>query len=905
MSAPELEMLMGMLRSGGINFAAPPAEIRPVFEGIMTSFPWDFSIVTKDRTIGGVPGMWMDSDSSEVILYVHGGGYTIGSTKAYRGISTAIAKAAGTSLFSPEYRLAPEHPYPAALDDATAAYLGLLEAGYSANQIKLVGDSAGGGLAMATLITLRERGVPLPSAVVLLSPWVDMTFSGDSIVSKADADPNLKASEMALAVEAYLAHGQDPAMPEASPLFADLHGLPPVLIETGEAEILLSDSTRLAAKLAESGVDARLHVWPGLPHVWGMFAPILSEGRDVIAEIGEYLGGARAAAPKVEENLDLPDFSELDIDGLRAKALVERDKRVRADGLAQYSRMEHSQEDPFTPFVSREPVTDHVEFTFIGGGFSGLLAGARAKDAGLTSVRLIDSAGDFGGVWYWNRYPGSMCDTASMVYLPLLEETGYMPKEKYAHGPEIFEHARRIARHYDLYTNSLLQTTVESAEWDDEKSLWTVTTNRGDRFTTKYLGMAVGPLAIPKLPAIEGAETYEGTTFHTSRWDFDFTGGSHTEPMDKLKGKRVAVLGTGATSIQMVPELQKAGAEVFVIQRTPTGVDARNNEFLDPEWFESVATPGWQQRWYDSFASCHLPPMTPDFTVEMDDLVQDGWTEMGLEWRKAMATIPKEEFGPPSVIQTLGVANYAHMVGTRARVDEIVKDPAIAEKLKPWYKLFCKRPGFHDEYLQSFNEPNVHLLDTDGQGVERITPRGIVINGVETEVDAIIFASGFEAFTRLDTRFGYKITGRNGLDITTAWANGMRTLHGMFTNGFPNMFIVQPEQGAMFAACITMDSANNCLKLRAVISEAEKRGAREVEVTAEAQEKWMQLLAMNPGGGILFDSECTPGYYNKEGGEPTLEEMLNVTGYPFGSVAFFQADRAWRESGEFEGLDFA
>jgi len=905
MSAPEREMLMANLRSGAINFAAPPAEIRPVFEGMMTTLPWDFSIVTTERTIGGVPGIWMDSDSSEIVLYIHGGGYTIGSAKAYRGLATGIANAAGTSLFSIDYRLAPEHPYPAALDDATAAYIGLLDLGYIGDQIKVVGDSAGAGLTMATLITLRDRGVALPSSVVLLSPWVDMTFSGDTIVTKADADPNLKASEMALAVEAYLANGQDPRMPEASPLFADLHGLPRILIETGEAEILLSDSTRLVAMLAESGVDARLHVWPGMPHVWSLFAPVLSEGRDVIAEIGEFLGGTRAAAPRVEENVDLPDFSELDVDGLRAKAIEERDKRIRTDGLAQYSRMENAADDPFTPVTPRDGVVDHVDFAFIGGGFSGLLAGARATEAGLKSVRLIDSAGDFGGVWYWNRYPGAMCDTASMVYLPLLEETGYVPTEKYAHGPEIFEHARRIARHFGLYEKALLHTTVESAEWDDERSLWSVTTNRGDRFTTKYLGMAVGPLSIPKYPAIPGAETFTGHSFHTSRWDFAYTGGSHTEPLDKLKGKRVAVIGTGATSVQMVPELQKSGAEVFVVQRTPTGVDARNNEPIDADWFRSIATPGWQQRWYDSFATCHLPPMTPDFTVEMDDLVQDGWTEMGLEWRKAMATIPREEFGPPAVIGTLGVANYAHMVGTRARVDELVTDKETAEKLKPWYKLFCKRPGFHDEYLQSFNEPNVHLLDTDGKGVERVTATGIVINGVKTEVDLIIYASGFEAFTRLDTRFGYTVTGRKGLKLEAAWANGMRTMHGMFTHGFPNMFMVQPEHGAFFAACVTMDSANNCLKIGAVVAEAEKRGAREVEVEVEAQEKWMQLLSMNPGGAILFDSECTPGYYNKEGGEPSLEEKLNVTGYPFGSVAFFQADRAWRESGAFEGLAFA
>jgi cyclohexanone monooxygenase len=265
----------------------------------------------------------------------------------------------------------------------------------------------------------------------------------------------------------------------------------------------------------------------------------------------------------------------IDKEALKAKYRAERDKRLRADGNAQYLRLSgshlaHYLDDPYTPFKERAPKTDHVTFTFIGGGFAGLVTGARLTEAGVKDVRIVEKGGDVGGTWYWNRYPGAQCDTASMVYMPLLEETGHMPSEKYAHAPEILEQCHRIANKFGLYENALFHTEVKDLKWDDARGVWIVRTNRGDEFTTQYLGIGTGPLHVPKLPGIAGIESFKGHSFHTSRWDYEYTGGdTHGAPLDKLKDKRVAIIGTGATSVQAVPHLAKTAKQLYVVQRTP------------------------------------------------------------------------------------------------------------------------------------------------------------------------------------------------------------------------------------------------------------------------------------------------------------------------------------------------
>lgn len=605
--------------------------------------------------------------------------------------------------------------------------------------------------------------------------------------------------------------------------------------------------------------------------------------------------------------------SQIDSQALRQKYAQERDKRLRSDTVGQYIRLADQpgqDEDPYLPVQAREPKTDHVTVALIGGGFSGLLTGARLKEAGIDSVRILDKAGDFGGVWYWNRYPGAMCDTASMVYLPLLGETGYMPTEKYVHGPEIFAHAQRIGKHYDLYADALFHTQVTDLQWQDDQSRWLISTDRGDRFTAQFVAMGTGPLSVAQLPAIPGIDEFQGRSFHTSRWDYDASGGDASgAPMDKLADKRVAVIGTGATAVQCVPELAKYCKELLVFQRTPSAVAVRNNHPIDPQWFAQItaAGPGWQQQWLESFATIWDGVLTDPNELDADsnpeDLVQDGWTDLATRMKAAVHALPVAERIPENIMLALEAADHAHMNTVRARVDELITDAETADKLKPWYQQLCKRPCFHDEYLPAYNRPNVQLIDTDGRGVERITASGPVVNGKQYDVDIIVYATGFEFLdSDYTSRTGYDPTGRNGRRLSDYWADGMRTLHGVYVHGFPNMFVLQMFQGAFLASNIPHNYVEQAESVAQVVKHATEGGFTEVELTPSAEDGWVEMLLAH--GRPVGTTECTPGYYNNAGREPTRKDRLDV-GYPFGSMAFFRLEERWRDAGTFEGLTFS
>jgi cation diffusion facilitator CzcD-associated flavoprotein CzcO len=595
----------------------------------------------------------------------------------------------------------------------------------------------------------------------------------------------------------------------------------------------------------------------------------------------------------------------IDKEAIRQKYAEERSKRLRSDGNAQYlqvkGQLAHYLADPYTSLQERAALTDHVTVAFIGGGFAGLVTGARLVEQGITDVRIIEKGGDFGGTWYWNRYPGAQCDTASFIYMPLLEETGHMPTEKYAHAPEILEQCQRIGKQYKLYDNALFHTEVEDLSWDEAESRWLIKTNRGDAFTASFLAMGTGPLHVPKLPGIAGIESFKGHSFHTSRWDYEYTGGDpRGAPMEKLADKRVGIIGTGATSVQCVPHLAKACKSLFVFQRTPSSIDVRANKPTDTDWFNEMATPGWQQRWLENFTSNQTGAMASE------DLVMDGWTDLSRRIRAKVMSLSPENMTAEKIMEAVEDSDFEKMEQIRARVDTLVEDPKTADKLKAWYRQLCKRPCFHDQYLQAFNTPGTVLVDTDGKGVQQITEKGVIVDGQEYELDCLIYASGFEVGTEYKRRAGFDMVGRDGLKLSEKWQAGMKTKHGTHVHGFPNAFIVQPTQGANLISNVPHNLTESGRTIAMIIKHALDNGKKQVEVTQQAEDEWIELLlsgAAAAGGGVIGSPDCTPGYYNNEGQDPGPAAKLSV-GYPSGATAYFKYLDEWRNSGNFEGLEF-
>jgi cyclohexanone monooxygenase len=593
----------------------------------------------------------------------------------------------------------------------------------------------------------------------------------------------------------------------------------------------------------------------------------------------------------------MADTLPFDPDALRRKYREERDKRIRADGNEQYVEVKdafaHYVEDPYVEPFTREPLTDAVDVVIVGGGFGGLLAGARLREAGIEDIRVIEKGGDFGGTWYWNRYPGAMCDVESYIYLPLLEEIGYLPTEKYAHAAEILAHSQAIAKHYDLYANACFQTEVTAMHWDDDSARWIISTSRGDAIRARFVCMANGPLHRPKLPGITGIESFGGHSFHTSRWDYDYTGGDCDGNLTGLGGKRVGIIGTGATAVQCVPHVGEAAEHLYVFQRTPSSIDVRANRPTDPEWAASLE-PGWQRRRMDNFNNL----VSGGF--EDEDLVDDGWTDIIGKLLVMLRRETDTAITPEGVASTLELADFEKMEQIRSRVDTIVNDPNIAEALKPYYRQFCKRPCFHDEYLDAFNRPNVTLVDTHGRGVERITERGIVADGVEYEVDCLIYATGFEVGTDYTRRSGYELVGRDGLTFSEKWADGARTFHGMHSHGFPNCFIFSNIQSG-FSVNFPHMLDEQSRHVAYILGLAMEHDVRVIEAAREAEDEWVRTIVELAQNNLGFLESCTPGYYNNEG-KPAQRSGQNGF-YGGGSIAFIKLLETWRADGSLEGLE--
>jgi len=597
----------------------------------------------------------------------------------------------------------------------------------------------------------------------------------------------------------------------------------------------------------------------------------------------------------------IPAPETFDIPAIRERYRQERDKRLRDEGQSQYVRptgevVEDYTADPHKPQIQRDPISEDIDVIILGAGWGGTLAAYHLVNEGVTSFRNVDTAGDFGGVWYWNRYPGIQCDNDAYCYLPLLEETGFMPSKKFSDGQEIQGYTRKIAEKFGFADRALFHTHINSLVWDDGLQRWRVGTNRGDDIRARFVIMACGVLNMPKLPAIEGIESFKGKMFHTARWDYGYTGGEYGRPeLTGLADKRVAIIGTGATAIQAVPALGKYAKQFYVIQRTPSTVDERPNPPTDPDWIKSLQ-PGWQKERMENFQRAAMGMFNPGEA----DLICDIWTEIS---RNLAAEFDAKGW-PQSTEEFLAareLMDFRVMERLRKRVEDIVQDKDTAEALKPWYRHLCKRPLSSNEYYETFNRPNVKLIDVSNtKGLERMTEKGFVANGQEYEIDCMIFASGFEVTSDLERRWGIDvIQGRNGLSLYDHWRGGPLTLHGTSTHGFPNQFYIGYIQGGTNAS-VTEQFGEQGHHIAHIIGEALRRGATSVEPSKEAMDAYVSRFLELEIDASEFQESCTPGYFNNEGEKKPKWALFRAWGP--GWDDFQSMVGQWREKGDLDGM---
>ncbi|GAM89589.1 hypothetical protein ANO11243_076280 [Dothideomycetidae sp. 11243] len=610
----------------------------------------------------------------------------------------------------------------------------------------------------------------------------------------------------------------------------------------------------------------------------------------------------------------------------------ERAKRLREDGYSQFvdislsDKFAHFQEDLWvdptavkdidTMFPNRQ-----CKLLVVGAGLGGLMYAVHMVQAGFKpeDIRIIDTAGGFGGTWYHNRYPGLMCDIESYCYLPLLEETGYMPKHRYSYGHEIREYAEHIARHYKVNDSAVFSTKAEKLTWDETAGEWQVelVQKRKDHkpktltVRSQFVATSNGILHWPKLPGVPGILEFGGDIFHSSRWDYSITGGSQDDPLlVKLQDKRVAIVGTGASAVQIVPQLARWSKHLYVVQRTPSAVDHRDQRETDADWFhEKVAgSPGWQRQRMRNFNQ-HLG--TGD--LPKVNLVDDSMTTA-----PTMVAVAGNPLGPetpdqlPDYMKLLYNLDHPRQNRIRARTDEIVKDHDTADKLKAWYPTWCKRPTFHDDYLPTFNRDNVTLIDTKGKSLDCIDRDSIVVGDKSYAVDVIILATGYrEPFGGTAAeKANMTIVGRDGVSMTEAWAReGPSTLHGLMDCNFPNLFLAGPWQGGL-----SPNYLSNVEALAVHAAYVWKEGNRRVNgrqfvvaPSKAAAKDWGDQVAKR-AIGLGAIRGCTPGYFNLEGMvdhiPPEAWAQVARSGmWGHGIESWLEILGNWRSEGSMAGME--
>ncbi|RDL40492.1 putative cyclohexanone monooxygenase [Venustampulla echinocandica] len=592
----------------------------------------------------------------------------------------------------------------------------------------------------------------------------------------------------------------------------------------------------------------------------------------------------------------------LDTEPILAKYREERAKRIRKDGPSQFIQPEGSlsyfKEDVGAPPLTRDPINVETKVLIVGAGFGGLGAGVKLKNQGVEDFLIVEKGAGYGGTWYWNQYPGVSCDVEALIYLPFLEETGYIPKSRFPQGPEIREHMSRIVEKWDIAPKTHLQTEITSIVWDEFILRWHIHTNHADHFVSQFVVLATGTLHQPHLPGIPGIEDFKRDHFHSSRFDYGITGGDPAGNMTKLAGKTVGIIGTGASAAQLVPKLAQDAKKLYVFQRTPSSITPRHNQPPDPSIIASLK-PGWQKARMSDFANI----------LQGENLDVESTALEGLDVL-TMRTILKEarkagiEPKPENIPELYRQADFTLMESLRKLIEDTVTDKETADKLKPWYAFMCKRPVFHNDYLPAFNKPNVELIDTDGKGVSHLTDSGVVANNKEYEVDLLIFSTGFE-FETASTfyrRTGIHLVGSKGQTFDEKWAGGPSTLFGIHVRDFPNLFLIGPVQ-----AGVTANSTHTVYVAADHIAEVvagclkEEMDFQAIEPTEEAEEDWGKQIEEGREARLEFAKGCPPGYYNKEGKPEDIPARWGM--YPKGIEVYTKLIREWREEGSMKGLE--